>query len=88
MAGTGKRYTEGQIIAILTEAEAAPAVDHVIRRRGVTQKTYYWWKTKVTGMDVSEARRLRALEEENHRSKLIVADQTRDNQILKEARAV
>jgi len=85
MAGTGKRYTEEQIIAILKEAEGAPTVAEVLRRHGVTPHTYYRWKTKYAGMDVAEARRLKALEDENRRLKRIVADQTLNIQILKEA---
>jgi putative transposase len=85
MAGTGKRYTQEQIIAILKEAETAPTVGEVIRRHGVTPKTYYRWKAKYAGMDVNEARRLKALEDENRRLKAIVADQTLNIQILKEA---
>jgi putative transposase len=85
MAGTGKRYTDEQIIAILKEAETAPKIGEVIRRHGVTPKTYYRWKAKFAGMDVSEAKRLKALEEENRRLKKLVADQALDNQILREA---
>jgi len=84
MAGNGKRYTEEQIIAILKEAETAPTVGEVIRRHGVAPKTYYRWKAKFAGMDVSEAKRLKALEDENRRLKQIVANQTLDMQILKE----
>ncbi len=84
MAGNGRRYTEAQIIAILKEAETAPTVGEVIRRHGVAPKTYYRWKAKFAGMDVSEAKRLRALEDENRRLKQIVANQTLDLQILKE----
>lgn len=85
MAGTGKRYTEEQIISILKEAESAPTVAEVLRRHGVTAHTYYRWKAKYAGMDVSEARRLKALEDENRRLKRIVADQTLNIQLLKEA---
>jgi len=85
MAGKGTRYTDEQIIAILKEAESAPTVSEVIRRRGVSPKTYCRWKTKHAGMDVSEVRRLRTLEDENRRLKRIVADQTLDIQILKVA---
>ena len=84
MAGTGKRYTEEQILAILKEAEAAPTVAEVLRRHGVTAHTYYRWKSKFSGMDVNEARRLKALEDENRRLKRIVADQTLNIQVLKE----
>lgn len=85
MASTGRRYTEEQIIGILKEAEAAPTVGEVIRRHGITPHTYYRWKSKFAGMEVSEARRLKALEDENRRLKRIVADQTLNIQILKEA---
>jgi putative transposase len=84
MAGTGKRYTEEQIIAILKEAEAAPTVGEVIRRHGLAPKTYYRWKAKYAGMDVSDAKRLKSLEDENRRLKRIVADQTLNIQVLKE----
>ena len=85
MAGTGKRYTDEQIITILKEAENAPTVLEVLRRHGVTANTYYRWKAKYAGMDVNEAKRLKALEDENRRLKRIVADQTLNIQILKEA---
>jgi putative transposase len=85
MAGNGRRYTDEQIIAILKEAESAPTVGEVIRRHGVTPKTYYRWKAKFAGMDVSEAKRLKALEDENRRLKKLVAEQALDNQILREA---
>lgn len=85
MAGNGKRYSEAQIITILKEAETSPTVGEVLRRHGVTANTYYRWKAKYAGMDVSEAKRLRALEDENRRLKQIVANQTLNLQILKEA---
>ena len=84
MAGTGRRYTEEQIIAILKEAEAAKSAAEVIRRHGITPHTFYRWKAKYSGMDVNEAKRLKALEDENRRLKRIVADQTLDIQILNE----
>ena len=84
MAGNGRRYTEAQIIGILREAEAAPTVGEVVRRHGVAPKTYYRWKAKYAGMDASEAKRLKALEDENRRLKKLVAQQALDNQILKE----
>jgi len=85
MAGTGKRHTEEQIITILKEAVKAASVGEVIRRHGITPHTYYRWKAKFAGMDVSEACRLKQLEDENRRLKRIVADQTLDLQLLKEA---
>jgi putative transposase len=84
MADTGRRYSEEQIIAILKEAEAAKNVGDVIRRHGLSPKTYYRWKAKFAGTDVSDARRLKALEDENRRLKRIVADQTLNIQVLKE----
>lgn len=84
MAGNGRRYTEEQIIAILKEAEGGPSVVEVLRRHGVTAKTYYRWKAKFAGMDVNEAKRLKALEDENRRRKQIVADQTLNIPVLKE----
>lgn len=77
------RYTEEQIIAILKEAEAGKVME-VIRRHGIAQKTYYNWKAKYGGLELSEARRLRALEEENRRLKRLVADQALDISLLKE----
>jgi putative transposase len=75
MARSGKRYTEEQIIGILKEAAAAKAVGDVIRRHGISTHTYDRWKTQYAGMDVSDARRLRALEDENRRLKQLVAQQ-------------
>jgi len=82
MAGNGKRYTEERIIAIWKEAETAPTVAEVIRHYGVTRHTYCRWKAKFAGMDVSEARRLKQLEDENRRLKRIVTDQTLNIQFL------
>ena len=85
MASRGKRYNEEQIIAILKEAAAGNArVGEVIRRHGVSPQTYYAWKAKYGGMEVSEARRLKQLEEENRRLKRLVAQQAMDIQVLKE----
>jgi putative transposase len=85
MASTGKRYSEEQIIAILKEADGSGNVGELIRRHGISAHTYYRWKSKFGGMEVSEARRLKQLEDENRRLKRIVADQTLNIQILKEA---
>jgi putative transposase len=84
MANTGRRYTEEQIIGILKEAAAASSAAEVIRRHGITAHTFYRWKAKYAGMEVSDARRLKALEDENRRLKRVVANQTLDIQILKE----
>jgi len=80
----GKRFTEEQIIGILKEAEMGLPVPDLLRKHGISQGTFYRWKAKYGGMDVSEARRLKALEDENRRLKRLVADQALDIQILKE----
>jgi putative transposase len=68
---------------VLKEVEAGAKVQDVIRHLGITETTFYRWKAKYGGMDVSEARRLRALEEENRRLKHMVADLSLDIQALK-----
>jgi putative transposase len=78
-----KRFTEEQIIGILQEAETGTKVMDVCRKHGISDATYYNWKAKYGGMTVSDARKLRVLEEENRRLKHIVADLTLDNQALK-----
>jgi putative transposase len=80
----GKRFTEEQIIGILKEAESGLSVQDIRRKYGMSDCTFYNWKNKYGGLTVSEARRLKALEEENRRLKHIVADLTLDNKILKE----
>jgi len=83
----GKRFSEEQIIGILKEADAGLAVADLLRKYGIAQGTLYRWKAKYGGMEVSDARRLKGLEEENRRLKKLVADLSLDNQILKEANA-
>ncbi len=78
-----KRHTEEQIIAVLKEAEAGMRTPDVCRKYGISDATFYKWKNKFGGMDVSEARRLRYLEDENHKLKHMVADLSLDNQALK-----
>jgi putative transposase len=78
-----KRHTEEQIIAVLKEAEAGMRTPDVCRKHGISDATFYKWKNKFGGMDVSEARRLRHLEDENRRLKHMVADLSLDNQALK-----
>ena len=78
-----KRFTEEQIISILQEAETGAKVMEVCRKHGISDATYYNWKAKYGGMTVSDARKLRVLEEENRRLKHIVADLTLDNHALK-----
>ena len=77
------RFTEEQIIRVLKEGEAGVAAKELCRQHGICEQTYYRWKAKYGGLEVSEARRLRQLEDENRRLKHIVADLTLDNQALK-----
>lgn len=77
------RYSEEQIIAVLKQAEAGMKTAEVCRQNGISSTTFYKWKSKYGGLEVSEARRLRQLEDENRRLKQIVADLTLDNQALK-----
>lgn len=78
-----KRFTEEQIIGILRMQESGVATKELIRQHNITEQTFYRWKSKYGGMDVSEAKRLKQLEDENRRLKQIVADLTLDNQALK-----
>ena len=78
------RFTEEQIIGILREQEAGVATAEVCRRHGVSSATFYKWKAKFGGMDVSEARRLKALEDENTKLKRMLADAMLDNVALKD----
>lgn len=78
-----KRYSEEQIIKVLKEADAGTPVAELCRKYGVSEPTVYNWKAKYGGLEVSELRRLKALEDENRRLKHLVADLTLDNQALK-----
>ncbi len=78
------RFTEEQIIAALKEHEAGASTKELCRRLGIANETLYNWKRKYGGMEVSQARRLKVLEEENRQLKRIVADQALDNRILKD----
>ena len=77
------RFTEEQIIAVLKEGEAGVQADEICRKHGICAQTYFRWKAKYGGLEVSEARRLRQLEDENRRLKHIVAEQVLDIQALK-----
>jgi putative transposase len=79
------RFSEEQIIGVLKAVESGRKVADVCREHGIAEGTYFRWKAKFGGMDVSEARRLRELLEENRRLKHAVAELTLDKQILKEA---
>lgn len=78
------RFTEEQIIAILREQEAGVTVTELCRKHGVSSPTFYKWKAKFGGLDVSEARRLKALEDENAKLKRMLADTMLDNVALKD----
>jgi putative transposase len=78
------RFTEEQIIAILREQEAGAKTADLCRRHGISSATFYAWKAKYGGMEVSEARRLKALEDENTRLKRLLADAMLDNVALKD----
>jgi len=79
-----RQYTEEQIIAVLKEGEAGASVTDLCRKYGMSDATYYNWKSKYSGMTVSDLKRLKALEEENRRFKQIVADQALDIRALKD----
>lgn len=78
------RFTEEQIIAILKEQEAGAKTADLCRRHGISQPTLYAWKAKFGGMEPSDAKRLKALEEENRKLKKLLAEQVMDNATLKE----
>ena len=79
-----KRHTEEQIITILKEAEKGLSTADLVRKYGISEQTFYRWKSKYGGMELSEAKRLKQLEEENRRLKRLVADQALDIQMLKD----
>jgi putative transposase len=79
-----KRHTEEQIIAALKKHDAGMATVELCREHGISQATFYKWKAKFGGMTVSDARRLKSLEDENRKLKKLVADQALDNMAMKE----
>ena len=78
------RFSEEQIIAILKEQEAGMVTADVCRRHGISSATFYKYKAKFGGLEVSEARRLRALEDENAKLKKLLAEAMLDNMVLKD----
>jgi putative transposase len=78
------RFTEEQIIAVLREHEAGVKTGDLARKHGISEATLYNWKAKYGGMDVSDAKRLRALEDENRKLKKLLAESMLDQAALKE----
>jgi putative transposase len=79
-----KRFTEEQIIAVLREHDAGAKAADLARKHGISEATLYNWKAKYGGMDVSDAKRLRSLEDENHKLKKLLAESILDQAALKE----
>ena len=80
----GSRFSEEQIIAVLREQEAGARTEEVCRRHGISSATLYKWKSKYGGLEVSDARRLKALEDENPKLNRLLADSLLDNAALKD----
>ena len=80
----GSRFSEEQIIGILREAEAGAKTPEVCRRHGISDATFYKWKAKYGGLEISEARRLKSLEDENRRLKKLLAEAMLENAALKD----
>jgi putative transposase len=81
------RFNEEQIIAILREQEAGARTEEVCRKHGISSATFYKWKAKYGGLEVSDARRLKALDDENRRLKKLLAEAMLDNAMLKDIAA-
>lgn len=79
-----KRFTEPQIVFALKQAESGTTITEICRKMGVAEATFFRWRKKYAGLDVSEMRRLRQLEEENRRLKHLVADLTLDKAMLQD----
>lgn len=78
------RFSEEQIIGILREQESGHKTAEICRRHGISEATFYAWKSKYGGLDVSEAKRLKGLEDENSRLKKLLAEAMLDNAMLRE----
>ena len=81
---TKKRFTEAQITLALRQAASGTPVAEIVRKMGITEQTFYRWKKQFAGLGVAKIRRLKQLEEENHRLKRLVADLTLDKQMLQD----
>ena len=80
-----KRFTEEQIIGFLREADKGIALKELCRKHGFSEASYYLWRSKYGGMDVSDAKRLKALEAENGRLKKLLAESMLENEVTREA---
>jgi putative transposase len=80
-----KRFTEEQIIGFLRETDKGIALKELCRKHGFSEASYYLWRSKYGGMDISDAKRLKALEVENARLKKLLADALLENEVTKEA---
>jgi len=80
-----KRYTEEQIIKFLKEADSGVPIKELCRRHGFSEASYYLWRSKFGGMDVSDAKRLKALQAENTRLKKLLAESLLENEVTREA---
>ena len=81
------RFSEAQIVHILEQAKAGVPVTELVRKYGFSQATFYTWRKRFGGMDASEAKRFKQIEDENRRLKTLVADLTLDKQILQDVLA-
>jgi len=81
------RFTEEQIVGVLKEQEAGQRTADVCRKHGISEGTFYKWKAKYGGLEVSDARRLKALEDENAKLKKLLAETMLDNAVLKDLNA-
>jgi len=79
-----KRYSDEQIVRVLKEAEAGAKTSDLCRKYGMSEQSFYKWKSRYSGMDVSMLKKLKSLEEENSKLKHLLADQLLDNKVLKE----
>ena len=80
-----KRFGEEQIVGILREAEAGVAIKELCRKHGFSEESYYAWRSKYGGMEVSDVRRLKSLDTENARLKRLLAEAMLENEVMKEA---
>jgi putative transposase len=79
-----KRFTEGQIVGFLREADAGVAIKDLCRKHGFSEASYYLWRSKFGGMSVSDAKRLMELETENTRLKKLLAESLLENEVTRE----